>query len=57
METLSVRLHHSQTGDSLAVARWSYSPLQGLRDAKLVIKDVVGEMLKRPRAAPPTPRP
>jgi hypothetical protein len=54
MQKLNVRLHDAETGDLLAMAQWSDSPLHGFRNAKVVMEEVVAEMLKKVRAATAT---
>ena len=54
MQKLNVRLHDAETGDLLAMAQWSDSPLHGSRNAKVVMEEVVAEMLKKVRAATAT---
>lgn len=56
LKSLSVRLHEGGTGNLLAVAHWSESPLHGFRDAKLVMEKLVAELMEKVRTANNSPR-
>lgn len=51
LKNLNVRIHDAETGDLLAIGQWSDSPLHGFRNAKVVMEELVGEMMKKVRGA------
>lgn len=51
LQSISVKLFDARTGDLLVTGQWRDSALHGYRDAKLVVSDLVGEMMMKLRTA------
>ena len=51
LQKLSVRMYDAESGDLLITGNWGDSPLLGFRDAKLVVENVVNDMLAKLRTA------
>ena len=54
LKHLTVQLYDAQTGQLLALGRWSDSPLHGFRDPKTVMEGLVSELIARVRGSKPT---
>lgn len=51
LNSISIRLFDGSSGDLLVTGEWRDSDLHGFRDAKLVVENVVHEMLQKIRSA------
>jgi hypothetical protein len=49
LKSLTVKIHDASTGNLLAIGQWSDSPLHGFRDPKVVMNDLITEILAKVR--------
>lgn len=49
LKSLTVKLHDAATGDLLAIGRWSDSPLHGFRESRVVMEQLVADLLTKVR--------